>query len=73
MEWLAALGGLASLLVAIPILWKTVITPAARRIAERSITEPILEELAKSQPPVIARLDRIEHRLDRIEDRERSR
>ena len=64
MEYLPAIGGLVSVLVALPILWKTVIQPGARKIAEAQITGPILEEMARTQPPITVQLREINEKLN---------
>lgn len=67
MDILVLAGALLPILIGVPIIWKTIIQPGAKRIAQSAVTGPILAELAKQYPSVSQQLDDIRERLDLIE------
>lgn len=66
--WVTLVVTIAAVLTAAGIIWKAV-KSAAKAITQRETVTPILAALAAMAPPLLSRLDSIEHRLDAIERR----
>jgi len=62
--WILSLAGVAG---ALGLLWRTVVKPGAKAIAQREITGPLLDAIADMRPPFIERINSMETRLDALE------